>query len=274
MSMNTSPERTGLKIGTALRDSRLRRSPERQSVPVSQELSFIYDLKREFDRIADSGAFIIRAVDSLSKTDAHALDIDVDVVLNDIEREEEYIFSPIPHYLQSEWKRMVSENESAINDVVTKLDTVGRLNEDGKLRADYSESARIVIDPSVPLLMPFSKERYHASPQRKTAPSCYHSLFFGEGEPVVFVPPENNKRKDIEKLNKEREYWKKKFQRAPRSDVVEQKKTIKVPNDFVPSCAQVDHSLVQQELQKRNEIEKNKAKKETPVKRKTVSPAH
>ncbi|RNE97764.1 putative mucin-associated surface protein (MASP) [Trypanosoma conorhini] len=240
---------------------------------MSQENSGNIDLRREFGRIADSSAFIIRAIESLSKSDVHTMDIDVEMVLNDIEREEDFIFSPIPQYLQLEWKRMASENARARSEAVMKVDALAKLHREGKVRADYSENGRIVIDPSVPLPMPFSRERYQLSPQRKSVPGSYHSLFFGEGEPVVFTPPENNKRKEIEKLNEERENWKKKMQRAPRIEDIQPKKTLKVPNDFVPSCAHVDNSLAQQELQKRNEIEKSKKKNNATARTKPAEPA-
>ncbi|RNF10057.1 putative mucin-associated surface protein (MASP) [Trypanosoma rangeli] len=274
MSASISPEVTGLKIGSALRISRLPASQERHSTSMSQETTGNVELRKEIDRITDSGAFIIRAVESLSKNDILTMDIDIEVILKDVEVEESSVFSSIPHYLEREWKEMTSENARTRREAVMKVDAVAISQREGKERVDYSENGRIVIDPSVPLPMPFSRERYPASTQRKSVPGYYHSLFFGEGEPVVFTPPEQNKRKEIEKLKEEQEALKKKMQRTPRSEVIQPKKILKVPNDFVPSCAQVDNSLAQQELRKKNEMEKNKMKKSTTPKKKEIEPAH
>ncbi|KEG14204.1 putative mucin-associated surface protein (MASP) [Trypanosoma grayi] len=235
-------------------------------VSLPQEVSDQSNCKREVERICNSSAFVARAVESLCKQEVLSKGVDMIEVLNDVEREEETMFSPVPEYLQREWTQLKSGNNELRKVIESRVDTVATFQNEREGRISYSAESRIVIDPAVPLTMPYSKERHNVShPEWKEMHSRYHGLFFDQGEPVVFTPPAENKRKQVQKLREEEAYWKKKFQRPERQSEDPPKKLKTVPSDFVPSCAIVDHSSAREKLLLKKQLEKNKTGKKTVV---------
>ncbi|ORC91799.1 putative mucin-associated surface protein (MASP) [Trypanosoma theileri] len=217
-------------------------SHPRQNDSHLQETTDLFEFRGELERISNSTTSVSRILESLCQYNVLFSDEPVMELINDIEMEEEFVFSQVPEYLKNEWKRINPTKKETEKLVESKVDTVATYNSEQRRRADYGASSRLVVDPSIPLIMPFSKERHNmTNPEYKSVQGNYHSLFFGEGEPVVFTPPQDNKRKEIERQSEERTYWKSKFKRPEKNNDVQPKKPKVVPRDFVPSCAYVEN---------------------------------
>ncbi|KAH9586518.1 hypothetical protein LSM04_007254 [Trypanosoma melophagium] len=242
MNNQNSTGEEALQVVSVGSENKMGYSQPGQNDSYSQGASEFIDLKGEIDRISNSTAAISRAVESLCQYNVLFSDEGCMELLNDIEEEEGFLFSQVPDYLKHEWKHIKSTKREADKVVEPRVDTVAIYNSEQRRRAENGSSCRLKVDPSIPLSMPFSKERHNArNPEYKSIQGNYHSLFFEDGEPVVFTPPRDNKRKELEKLNEERTYWKSKFKRPERNYDIQPKKPKVVPRDFVPSCAHVEN---------------------------------
>ncbi|CAJ1009138.1 hypothetical protein Q4I28_004452 [Leishmania naiffi] len=102
------------------------------------------------------------------------------------------------------------------------------------------EEQRAYVDPSVPLLLPYDAERFKLERAERTpAEGTYHNLFYGDGTQVVFSAPPDNKRRQLEEEHKKHPHP---SYHGPYIFKPQHKKPMRVPADFVPSCAVAENS--------------------------------
>ncbi|CBH16956.1 hypothetical protein, conserved [Trypanosoma brucei gambiense DAL972] len=205
-------------------------------------------------RIDDVTSFVSRAVKTLSDKEGVSLHSDALALLENISREEDHIFSKIPDDMREaldKKKAVVTFSKRKANG---KRDAGVEVSTEHSPRRDHGTIIRFIIDPNTPLPMPHNPVLGSLDPKKQTN-GHYHELFFGDRDAIVFQPPENNKRKDLEKRRKEKLYWENKMKRPAKEIKLETGKVLKVPRDFVPACAEVDHSAEQEKLQLKKSVD-------------------
>nr|CCC94690.1 conserved hypothetical protein [Trypanosoma congolense IL3000] len=206
-------------------------------------------------RIDDTTIFVCRAVKTLSGQEGTAIHSDAIGLLESISREEENVFSQVPENVKETLKRrkaLLKPSKVAIKGRESRLTEVFS---DRTPCRDYGAFTRFTIDPNVPLLTLDELLSSSKDLKMKQTNGHYHELFFGNRDAVVFSPPLNNKRRELEKREEEKLYWKKKMLRPAREYKVNPVKVLKVSGDFVPSCAEVDHSTEQEKLRERKTVD-------------------
>lgn len=174
---------------------------------------------------------VIRGLSAFSQEDEEVFANAVDIC-NDIITMEQNLFSEPPSYV-ADYIATYRANTDAYNSSVQARQTIPTA--EGTPR-DWEER-RAYVDPGVPLMLPYNAERFKKEhPERAQSEGTYHDLFYGDGSKVVFEPPADNKRKQIQE---EQRNTYRPSKQQPRSFDPPQKKAMRVSADFVPSCAEV-----------------------------------
>lgn len=193
---------------------------------------------------------VIRGLSAFGQEDEEVFKNAVDIC-NDIISMEQNLFSEPPSYV-ADYIATYRAKTDAYNSSVQPRQTIPTA--EGTPR-DWEER-RAYVDPGVPLMLPYDADRFKREhPDRAQSEGTYHDLFYGDGSKVVFEPPADNKRKQIEEEQKRTYHPSRK---APVSFEPQQKKPMRVSADFVPSCAEVDQP---QNPRHSNSVKKAAAKK-------------
>ncbi|KAG8339075.1 hypothetical protein ERJ75_000215400 [Trypanosoma vivax] len=215
----------------------------------TQKIAF-HGVRDSVRRIEELTSTVSHAIDALYTKEGSPLSSSIEHALVNISREEQSLFSNIyTHTPKKDRKGKTLANSSSRS--IDRVNDIQVNGHTGQFCSFDNSVSRIVIDPNVPLRMPFNMQCTSEHFKKGKINGHYHDLFFGNPEAFVFSPPENNKRKELEKIQAEKLLWKKKFVRPPREQTVFALKTVKVSKDFIPSCAAVDHSAVREQLKKR-----------------------
>jgi ribosomal protein L12E/L44/L45/RPP1/RPP2 len=200
---------------------------------------------------------VIRGLSAFTQEDEELFKNAVDIC-NDIISMEQNLFSEPPSYV-ADYIATYRAKTDAYNSTVQPRQTIPTA--EGTPR-DWEER-RAYVDPGVPLMLPYDAERFKKDhPKRAQSEGTYHDLFYGDGSKVVFAPPADNKRKQIEEKQKNTYHP---SRRPPLSFEPQQKKPLRVSADFVPSCAEVKNP------QKVRHTKPVKKVQSTKGKRKSVS---
>lgn len=169
--------------------------------------------------------------------------------LETLQQEENLIFTDIPSYIQLELTTDKEKNAKYNAKVAPRVDAP----RNPPIR-DYSGEHKAFVSPQQPLAVPFNYEQFLASnPEWVKKGGTYHDLFYGDGSQMPFVPPEDNKRVQLEKARAEKPVTPK---RDPPSYEPPPRRQLKVDPNFVPACAKVDHSAIQEELREKKVLRK------------------
>lgn len=216
--------------------------------------------KSEID-LCDSTSSLLSLLDSFMREKDVLLKKETNAIFDTIERNEKAIFSPIPDYLLSEWVKLKVEADGSRKSSKSKI--VIETNNDKVNHGSVERSVwrKSLIDPSVPLVFPFKRRSNDFLSLKNGKAGSYHDLFFGDGRNVTF-PADYSKRKELENRKISQEALKKKFDHHIKPEYKFTPRLLKVPKDFVPSCATVCHSERQKELKEALEnkkpLQKNK----------------
>lgn len=187
----------------------------------------------ESNRIDESTMTIIRGLAAMTNIDDEDVRASIVDMFSDIQAEEANLFSPMPDYIASIVEGE-AEQRAKRNRGVQPHDDVAR-GETIAPSGSYAEEHRAFVDPSVPLRLPYNlKREMRENPNRNSAPGTYHDVFYGDGSQCVFAPPEDNKRRQLEKEKAAHQLPR----RPPISYEPAPRPTMKVDKEFVPSCAE------------------------------------
>lgn len=193
-------------------------------------------------RLQDLQAHYARAVQMLYKIDSwlkSPYSSNSQAIVEDYLGEESQIFTEIPDYIRNDIE-LRKQKAPTFNKCFEPLKSK-KLSSEGELH-DFSRYSRVVISPEDPLPLPFDSKRF---PNRKgmDRPGTYHDLFFGDGTNCLFPPPAET-RFQLE-ARKEK---KKEIATEPPNYDPPPKRNIVVSNNFVPACALVNHTAIQEQL--------------------------
>lgn len=180
-------------------------------------------------------------------------------IFNTIEQNEEAIFSPIPYYLLNQWTKLKGEG-NGVKKLSKPKNCIGSGNDNPyHARVERGVGRKSVINPSVPLLLPFKRRCNDFSSLKNGKPGTYHELFFGDVNNVTF-PTNDTKRRELEKRWVTQEALKKKLYQSVKPEYKFTPRLRKVPKDFVPSCASVTCFSAPNESKKVHENKRNATK--------------
>ncbi|GET89163.1 hypothetical protein, conserved [Leishmania tarentolae] len=193
---------------------------------------------------------VVRGLGAFSREDEEVCRNAVDIC-KDIIAMEQSLFSEAPSYITNYIATQRTETD-AWNKAVQSRWTIP--TPEGPPRT--WEEQRAYVDPGVPLMLPYNAERFRKEhPERVRPEGTYYDLFYGDGTQVIFSPPPDNKRKQIEEERKKHPQLP---YHGPYVFKPQQKRTMRVSPDFVPSCAEVDKPRTPQ---RKKPVNTTKAKK-------------
>ncbi|KAL7701711.1 hypothetical protein N2W54_007277 [Lotmaria passim] len=196
---------------------------------VGKDLSDPRVFKMAMQEVDECYMSVIRGLGAFSQEDEEVFGNAVDIC-NDIITMEQNLFSDEPPYV-ADYIATYRAKTDAYNNSVQPAQTIPIAEDTPR---DWEER-RAYVDPSVPLMLPFDAERFKKKhPAHAQSEGTYHDLFYGDGSKVVFEPPADNKRKQIEEEQKNVYRPPKK---PPQNFDPPLKKPMRVSADFVPSCA-------------------------------------
>eukprot|EP00796_Vickermania_ingenoplastis_P003796 gene3796-2686_t len=199
-------------------------------------------LKTVIQDLGERTSTVCALLRSIQEGHTHPNSVDLRAALESLQNEENMMFTDIPSYVQIDIETDKQKNAAYNAKISHRVDT---RNSNPPIR-DWSQKHDAFVSPQVPLQLPFNYQQFLAdNPEWREKAGTYHDLFYGDGSNCPFVPPENNKRVQLEKAQAE------KFV-PPKSDPPcydgPPMRQLKVQEDFVPACAAVDNSAAQQRL--------------------------
>lgn len=175
---------------------------------------------------------------------------DWEALLERYQEDENQIFSEIPDYIQKKIDKKKENASQTSRSVQSQIKC--SISSDVKLH-DFSNYPRPFFSTDDPLCLPFDMKRN--SNRNVVGQGKYHDLFFGDGSKCVFLPPP-----DKRALIEDRKTIKKAQITEQTQPEPVKKKTMIVDSNFVPSCAQVDHTAIQQKARAKKEQMRKKNK--------------
>lgn len=157
--------------------------------------------------------------------------------------DENQIFSEIPDYIQNKIDERKEHSSKFNRSIQPRIKN--SISSDIELH-DFSNYSRPLFSTDDPLPLPFDIKRNLS--RKVVGQSRYHDLFFGDGSKCVFLPPP-----DKRALIEDRKTMKKVQNTEQTQPELVKKKTLIVDSNFVPSCAQVDHSAIQEKARAKKE---------------------
>lgn len=207
--------------------------------------SVILAAMREVDQHTAAVQSVLR---SFNSGFSNSKPIDYRGALEALQREENMIFTDIPSYVQIEIETDKEKNNRYNATIPSR--TVAPRNPPIR---DYSVPHKAYVSPQVPLTPPFNYQRFiEENPEWQSKAGTYHDLFYGDGSNCTFSPPEDNRRLQIEQERAVKNASPP--QQDPPSYEPPPRRQLKVDSNFVPACAQIDHSAAQQELREKKAL--------------------
>ncbi|KAG5503218.1 hypothetical protein GH5_04282 [Leishmania sp. Ghana 2012 LV757] len=229
---------------------------EHELAAAGEDLSNPHNFNMAAREVNEGYMSVIRGLSAFGRDDDDVCRNAVDIC-KDIIAMEQSLFSEVPSYVE-QYTSTLRAKTIEYNCKVHAHATIPTAS--GPPR--HWEERRAYVDPGVPLMLPYNSERFKKEhPERAKAEGTYHNLFYGDGTQVVFSAPPDNKRKQIEEMQKN-QFHPPNY--APYTFEPEQKKPMRVAADFVPGCAEVKKPHAAQQMP----VKKGKSKKS----RKNVTP--
>lgn len=209
---------------------------EREPAAAGDDLSNPHVFKVAAREVDEGYMSVIRGLSAFGRADEEVCRNAVDIC-KDIIAMEQSLFSEVPSYVTN-YASMQRAKTVVLNKAVRPHWTIP--TPEGPPRT--WEEQRAYVDPGVPLMLPYSAERFKKEhPERALVEGTYHNLFYGDGTQVVFTASADNKRKQIEEEKRKHPHP---SYHGPYVFEPQQKKPMRVASDFVPSCAEPDRLRV------------------------------
>ncbi|KAK7200381.1 hypothetical protein NESM_000092200 [Novymonas esmeraldas] len=226
---------------------------EHEGAAADEDLSDPRIFKMAAREVDECYMSVIRGLSAFGREDEDVCRNAVDIC-KDIIAMEQSLFSELPSYV-AQYISSQRGGTDAYNKTIAAHETIPTA--DGPPR-DWEER-RAYVDPGVPLMLPYDAERFKAEQKGQTpAEGTYHNLFFGDGSQVSFPAPDDNKRKQLQDEQKKHPHLP---YHGPYKFEPQQKKTMRVAADFVPSCAEVDNPRAAPPKRPATKAKAKKAKK-------------